>query len=63
VEVLSDSTAGMDRTETFAAYRRLASLREYVLISQRERRIEIASASSFGSQGEPRDRLAGAVSP
>lgn len=39
VEVLSDSTAGRDRTEKFAAYRRLASLREYVLISQRERRV------------------------
>lgn len=41
VEVLSDSTAGFDRTEKFAAYRRLPSLREYVLISQRERRIEL----------------------
>jgi Uma2 family endonuclease len=41
VEVLSDSTAGLDRTEKFAAYRRLVSLREYVLVSQRERRIEI----------------------
>ncbi len=41
VEVLSDSTAGPDRTEKFAAYRRLPSLREYVLISQRERRVEL----------------------
>jgi Uma2 family endonuclease len=41
VEVLSDSTAGFDRTEKFAAYRRLPSLREYVLISQRERRVEL----------------------
>ena len=41
VEVLSDSTAGLDRTEKFAAYRRLPSLREYVLISQRERRVEL----------------------
>jgi Uma2 family endonuclease len=41
VEVLSDSTAGVDRTEKFAAYRRLASLREYVLVSQRERRVEV----------------------
>jgi Uma2 family endonuclease len=40
VEVLSDSTAGLDRIEKFAAYRRLPSLREYVLVSQRERRIE-----------------------
>ena len=41
VEVLSDSTAGVDRIEKFAAYRRLASLREYVLVSQRERRVEV----------------------
>jgi Uma2 family endonuclease len=41
MEVLSDSTAGLDRTEKFAAYRRLPSLREYVLVSQRERRVEL----------------------
>ena len=41
VEVLSDSTAGLDRTEKFAAYRRPVTLREYVVVSQRERRIEI----------------------
>ena len=41
VEVLSDSTAGHDRTEKFAAYRRLPSLREYALVSQRERRVEV----------------------
>ena len=38
---MSDSTAGLDRTEKFAAYRRLPALREYVLVSQRERRVEI----------------------
>jgi Uma2 family endonuclease len=41
VEVLSDSTEGYDRGEKFAHYMRLASLREYVLISQHERRIEV----------------------
>ncbi len=41
VEVLSDSTADSDRSEKFADYRKLASLREYVLVSQRERRVEI----------------------
>ena len=41
VEILSDSTEDSDRTETFAAYRRLPSLREYVLVSQRERRVEV----------------------
>jgi Uma2 family endonuclease len=41
VEVLSDSSNESDRTDKFAAYRRLASLREYVLIAQRERRVEV----------------------
>ncbi|MEO6775671.1 MAG: Uma2 family endonuclease [Kofleriaceae bacterium] len=41
VEVLSDSTADADRGDKFAAYRRLRSLREYVLISQHERRIDV----------------------
>lgn len=40
VEILSDSIES-DRTEKFAAYRRLRSLREYVLVSQRERRVEV----------------------
>ena len=34
VEVLSPSTADYDRGGTFTHYRRLASLQEYVLISQ-----------------------------
>jgi Uma2 family endonuclease len=41
VEVLSDSTADSDRIGKFAAYRRLASLREYLLVAQDERRIEV----------------------
>ncbi len=41
VEVLSDSTEADDRGEKFAHYRRLDSLREYVLVSQREQRIEV----------------------
>jgi Uma2 family endonuclease len=41
VEVLSDSTAESDRGDKFADYRRLGSLREYVLVSQRERRIDV----------------------
>jgi Uma2 family endonuclease len=41
VEILSDSSNESDRTDKFAAYRRLASLREYVLVAQRERRIEV----------------------
>jgi Uma2 family endonuclease len=41
VEVLSSSTADSDRGDKFAAYRRLRSLREYVLVSQLEHRIDV----------------------
>jgi Uma2 family endonuclease len=41
VEVLSDSTEADDRGEKFAHYRRLPSLRAYVLVSQRTPRIEV----------------------
>ncbi len=41
VEVLSDSTEADDRGEKFAHYRRLTSLREYVLIAQKSTRIEV----------------------
>ncbi|HET6229413.1 MAG TPA: Uma2 family endonuclease [Longimicrobiaceae bacterium] len=40
VEVLSDSTEKYDRGEKFAHYRRLESLREYVLVSQTTMRVE-----------------------
>jgi Uma2 family endonuclease len=49
VEVLSKSTAGYDREEKFAHYRRIPSLREYVLVSQREHRIEHLSRNEDGS--------------
>jgi len=41
IEVLSSSTSESDRGDKFAAYRRLRSLREYVLVSQYERRIDV----------------------
>lgn len=41
VEVLSDATEADDRGEKFAHYRRLGSLREYLLVSQRARRLEV----------------------
>ena len=41
VEVLSSTTADSDRGDKFAAYRRLRSLREYVLVSQLERRVDV----------------------
>jgi Uma2 family endonuclease len=40
MEVLSDSTEAYDRGEKFAHYRRLESLREYVLVSQNAMRVE-----------------------
>jgi Uma2 family endonuclease len=41
VEVLSESTAGYDRGNKFAAYRKSESLREYVLVDVASRRIEV----------------------
>jgi len=40
VEVLSDSTEAFDRGKKFAAYRLLPSLKEYVLIDIKARRVE-----------------------
>ena len=41
VEVLSSSTETYDRNDKWAHYRRIPSLREYVLLSQKEPRIEV----------------------
>ena len=41
VEVLSDSTERIDRREKLLAYQTLPSLREYVLVAQNARRVEI----------------------
>lgn len=49
VEVLSDSTEAYDRGEKFAHYRRIASLREYILVSQREHRIESYARDPSGA--------------
>jgi Uma2 family endonuclease len=40
VEVLSPSTVAYDRSQKFALYRRLASLKEYLLIDPDTRRVE-----------------------
>jgi Uma2 family endonuclease len=48
VEVLSDSTEAYDRGEKFAHYRRILSLREYVIVSQREPRIEVHRRNEAG---------------
>ncbi len=40
-EILSLSTATIDRREKLIAYRQLTSLREYVIVHQRSRRVEL----------------------
>jgi Uma2 family endonuclease len=49
VEVLSDSSEAYDRGEKFAHYRRLASLQEYLIVSQREPRLELFRREADGS--------------
>ena len=49
IEVLSPSTQAYDRSQKFALYRRLASLKEYILIDPETLRIE-------GFRREPDDR-------
>mgnify|MGYP003383763591 CR=1 FL=1 len=47
VEVLAASTEGVDRREKFLAYRKLASLKEYLLVQQDRMEIEL-----FRRQGD-----------
>ena len=49
VEVLSPSTERYDRTGKFALYRKVASLREYVLVSQNEKRVEWYTRNEEGN--------------
>ena len=49
VGVLSESTEASDRGDKFAHYRRLASLREYVLVSQSTPRIEVFHRADSGA--------------
>jgi Uma2 family endonuclease len=49
IEVLSPSTQGYDRSQKFALYRRISSLREYILIDPEARRIE---AFRIGGDGQ-----------
>ncbi|MEY4547351.1 MAG: hypothetical protein RL685_3546, partial [Pseudomonadota bacterium] len=48
VEVLSNSTEAYDRGEKFAHYRHLPSLKESLLVSQRERRLELHRRNAAG---------------
>jgi Uma2 family endonuclease len=49
VEVLSESTEKWDRGGKFAQYRRVASLREYVLVSQDAMRVEWFTREESGA--------------
>jgi Uma2 family endonuclease len=48
VEVLSDSTEAYDRGDKFAQYRSISSMSEYVLLSQKEPRIEVFTRQPDG---------------
>ena len=48
IEVLSPSTEARDRGEKFEAYKQMASLKEYVLVSQHERRVEVRRRGERG---------------
>lgn len=49
VEVLSDSSEAHDRGAKAASYRRIPSLREYVLVSQREPLVEVFRRTDAGT--------------
>lgn len=49
VEVLSPSTEAYDRGDKFHEYKKIPSLREYVLVSSEERRIEVFRRQGDGS--------------
>ena len=68
VEVLSPGTEARDRGNKFAAYRMLDSLREYVLLSIGQRRIEVFRRDDTGhwvlypfASGEAGDEAEGAI--
>ncbi len=49
LEILSESTEAWDRGGKFGSYRQLPSLREYVLISQHEPRVELFVRQTDGN--------------
>jgi Uma2 family endonuclease len=48
VEVLSDGTEAHDRGDKAATYRHISSLKEYVLVAQQQRRIEVYRKNAEG---------------
>ena len=57
VEVSSDSTEAYDRGAKFDHLRRIPSLKEYVLVSHRERLIEVFRRGSAGEWGRTEARM------
>jgi Uma2 family endonuclease len=49
IEVLSPSTEHYDRTSKFQLYKKIPSLKEYVLVSQDEARVEVFTQNTDGS--------------
>ena len=48
MEVLSDSTEKYDRGKKFQSYRNISSLKEYVLVSTENKKVEVFTKSSDG---------------
>ena len=59
VEVTSDSTEDWDRGEKLDQYKQIPSLRECVLVSHRERRIEVVSRAGAGEASWKTNAAAG----
>jgi Uma2 family endonuclease len=43
IEVLSDSTANIDRIEKLETYQRMASIQQYILVDQTRQKVEVYS--------------------
>ncbi len=56
VEVLSDATERIDRSEKLRAYQQLDSLLEYVIVNQDKREVEVHRRTSSGWQRDIFDR-------
>jgi Uma2 family endonuclease len=63
VEVLSDSTEAYDRGEKFSHYRRIPTLAEYVIVSQRAPKIEVFRRNEAGKWVLAEEAGAGEAAP
>lgn len=48
IEILSDSTSNRDREEKWDDYRRIPTLKDYILVSQKKRKVEVFSRVESG---------------